>query len=374
MLPVWQRLLQPHVESGAVVAVGVVQEQHPDRIRLYAQWRKLGWPVFVDALNLLDHQVVPIIVGINASGLVVMPSMRPDDLDVFLAKDFAPREHATPALPHPLAADAFFHAGKLDEAVAAYAAVVDKEAGDARAQFRLGVALLRRFESDARKPGDAQAAVGAWTRALALRPDQYIWRRRIQQYGPRLDKPYNMFGWIEEARGEIRDRGDEPVALAVEPRGTELVGREPVPTVQRAEPDREGKVPRDEAGLAEVEPVVTPARVRPGARVRVRLVFRVPKAFWNNEADPIAVHVAARGPFVLVEGNFAHPVPEEAETREERVLEFELAVADGARPGLHDLPAYALYNVCEKVGGQCLFLRRDFTFPVHVDPDAPKIQ
>ena len=49
MLPVWQRAVQPHIDSGALVVIGVVQDQHADRVALYKQWRKLGWPIFVDA-------------------------------------------------------------------------------------------------------------------------------------------------------------------------------------------------------------------------------------------------------------------------------------------------------------------------------------
>ena len=42
------------------------------------------------------------------------------------------------------------------------------------------------YESAVRRPGDFQAAVDAWGSAPALDPNQYIWRRRIEQYGPRL--------------------------------------------------------------------------------------------------------------------------------------------------------------------------------------------
>ena len=72
------------------------------------------------------------------------------------------------------------------------------------------MALWRRHESEHRRDGDAQAGVVRWTEALTANPNQYIWRRRIQQYGPRLDKPYNFYFWVAEARKEIRDRGEEP--------------------------------------------------------------------------------------------------------------------------------------------------------------------
>ena len=76
---------------------------------------------------------------------------------------------------------------------------------NAPVQFRLGVCYRRRYESQQRQPGDFQAAIDSWSRALDLDPNQYIWRRRIQQYGPRLDKPYAFYDWVNEA--EKRDCG-----------------------------------------------------------------------------------------------------------------------------------------------------------------------
>ena len=66
----WQETLQSFVATDQLVVVGVVQEQHADRARLYAQWRQYGWPIFVDSLNLLDLEVVPVPVAIDASGIV----------------------------------------------------------------------------------------------------------------------------------------------------------------------------------------------------------------------------------------------------------------------------------------------------------------
>ena len=51
---------------------------------------------------------------------------------------------------------------------------------------------------------------------LDIDPNQYIWRRRIQQYGPRLDKPYPFYDWgAASAREEIAARGETPVGLTV---------------------------------------------------------------------------------------------------------------------------------------------------------------
>lgn len=57
-------------------------------------------------------------------------------------------------------------------------------------------------------------------KALDLVP--YIFRRRIQQYGPRLDKPYPFYDWVSEARAAVLARGETPVEPRVEPGGAEL--------------------------------------------------------------------------------------------------------------------------------------------------------
>ena len=123
-----------------------------------------------------------------------------------------------------------------------------------------------RHESAGRRPGDFQAAIDAWGRALELDPNQYIWRRRIEQYGPRLAKPYAFYDWVAQAKAEISRRGETPVPLAVEPYGSELAG--PVRDVLAEasapfEPDPKGQIHRDEQRLIEAEVVVVPGGSAP---------------------------------------------------------------------------------------------------------------
>jgi hypothetical protein len=203
----------------------------------------------------------------------------------------------------------------------------------------------------------------------------YIWRRRLQQYGPRLDKPYDFYFWVEEARREIRARGETPVELAAEPLGSEIAPPSKGPAAEAPsvpDPDPAGRIVRD-PGLVRLEPSVTPGSVRPGARVRVRVAFRLDatsKAHWNNEAGGLTLSVRLPDGLRLVEGTFVHPRPGAAESQEPRILEFEAAVGDSHAPGPVEVPAYAVYDVCEDVNGVCRHLRQDLRIRFLVDPAA----
>ena len=404
-MPVWQVRLQPLIDAGKLTVIGVVQEQHPDRARLYRQWRRLPWPIAVDSLNLLGLRAVPKLVALDEWGVVRVSGLRSlEQLTAFVQRvyartqppdDYARRSNWTlpePApypramanTPYPTYAvrtalqegHIAFASGRLDEAVESFRKPLTYRPF-ALVAFRLGVALRRRSESDKRQPGDAQAAVDAWTRALQLEPNQYIWRRRLQQYGPRLDKPYEFYSWVAQARKDIRARGEEPLALVSEPVGSEIAApvRGYLSAFDNKDLDPEGKIARDDGRIV-IEPLVTPGRVRPGGAARVRVRFRVnahKKPFWNNEADGLQLYVQALAGCTIREGVFDYELPKPAETREDRVLEFELTTpADGTGKLL--LKAYALYDVCDKEGGTCLRLRQDFSILLTLDPEAPKLK
>lgn len=331
--------------------IGVVQEQHADRARLYKQWRRLNWPIFVDSLNVLGHKVVPIPMLIDPNGRIYEGRFAD-----FLKEDFEKRELPKKPPPNSHPADALFYKGEFEKAIAGYTGT------DAATLFKRGVAQ--------RAAGRGQAAVESWAKALALDPNQYIWRRRLQQYGPRLAKPYNFYSWIEQARAEIRARGEEPVPLGEEPRGAELIDRRA--TAEASEPvdaDPKGRITRDTGGLVELATMVTPTPVLPGHRVRVRLVLEPKKGLWNNESGKLTLFVAPGAGLALAEGQFTHPNAKTAESKEARTLEFELKVEKTST-----VKGYALYYVCEKEGGTCLYLRRDFEIRIRTDPKAARIQ
>jgi hypothetical protein len=242
---------------------------------------------------------------------------------------------------------------------------------DAASQFRLGVAYRMRYDLPRREPGDFQAALDEWSAALALDPNQYIWRRRIEQYGPRLEKPYPFYNWVNEARAAIRARGEMPVALAAEPTGAEIAAplRALEPAPPAAEPDPGGRIVRDPGELIRIETAVAPHRVKAGSPVCFHLVFRPlesRQAHWNNESTPLRIWLRLPSGWEAERQMLELPQPPTATSEEVREASTELRVPADTAPGSFDLAGYALYNVCEGAAGACLFRRQDLHIRLEV--------
>ena len=362
--------------------VGIIEEQHPDRTRLFMQWKKMDWPLLIDSLNLLDVLAVPLTYLIDEAGIVRYERPSDEDLEVFLATDYthAPERGETldvaPVTPAgPVSEDSPEHVllwgGDVSDAIARLLRRVGAEPDNTHTHFRLGVAYRKRYDSDAREPEDFAKAVEHWARALELDPNQYIFRRRIQQYGPRLDKPYPFYDWVPEARAAIEGRGETALALSVEPRGSEFA--KPVKAfvssgIETEPPDPDGRIFRDEAPLIAVETVTVPAKVPPGGSARVHVVLRPDlskKAHWNNEVDDTVFWVDVPEGWQVDARRHTVSIPPEPVSQEPRHIEFELQTPSDFT-GDVTIPAYALYYVCEDVDGTCLFRRQDVEVVVAV--------
>jgi tetratricopeptide (TPR) repeat protein len=404
-VPVWHEGTVKWVKEGKLVLLGVTQEQHADRCRLLAQWKGFGWPILHDPINVLEATGVPIVVAIDEHGIVrstrpVLASFQADFLDKSFPDDAkgGQADRITPALKEGVggpdwdalrarakqdAAAASWRElgdalvlwggdGRLEEAIDAYGRAAKLDPKDGPVLFRLGVCYRRRYETTLRRPGDFQAAIDHWGRALDRDPNQYIWRRRIQQYGPRLDKPYAFYDWVEEAEKDLRARGEKPVPLVVRPGGAEIaqpVKALPAARAEARSPDPDGKVHRDTDGLVRTEATVAPARARPDQAVRVHVVFRLdPKrqAHWNNEAEPLRLWVEPPEGWQVSERLLQAPAVREPVSGEERALDFEIKAPKEARDKVR-LTAYALYHVCDDKGGQCRFLRLDVPIELTVE-------
>lgn len=411
-MPGWHQATKDLQDDGTIQMVGIIQEQHPDRARLFMQWKQMGWPILVDSYDLLQAPYVPISLAIDEDGVIreVLPAMREGgsvDED-FVAETFGdaddrtrasdrdpatpdatatPRAGARPEAVRPDVAALFERArsqddaetwkafgdaiavwggaGRVDQAIDAYKRVIEADPSDGMAHFRLGVAHRMRYDSEGRRDGDFQRAVDAWSAALDIDPNQYIWRRRIQQYGPRLDKPYPFYDWIVTAREEIRARGDEPAELTVEPRGSEFASPQREFESDRgsaAEPDPRGRVLRDESEFVDAEAVAVPARVGPGGVTRLHFSFEPithTRAHWNNEAEPMVLWLDPPKGWEVETRMYSHPLPPEIVSQETRVIEAEVRAPDELGRGPVTIPGYALYYVCEDVNGICMYRRQD---------------
>src|SRR5438876_139318 len=68
---------------------GIIEEQHPDRARLFMQWKQMHWPVLVDSLNLLGISAVPITLAIDEYGVIRLVNPKRDEIEAkFLNRTF----------------------------------------------------------------------------------------------------------------------------------------------------------------------------------------------------------------------------------------------------------------------------------------------
>lgn len=395
-MPGWHDATKELREEGKLRIIGITEEQHGDRCALFMQWKEMDWPVLVDSLNLLGVKAVPIAVFLDEEGVVRSTRVTRESLPGLIEKEYpAPPAGATPSPVGPertrppsgklakdhsawLAhGDALFlrgAEGDLSASIDAYETAIRLQAGP-EADFRLGVALRKRYDSPLRQQGDFQRAVDAWSRALAARPEQYIWRRRIQQYGPRLEKPYAFYDWVAVARREIRERGEEPITLRVEPRGSEIAS--PLRAIGESsgepkEPDARDSLPRDKSSLVQVEQVVVPGEVVAGKPARVHLVFRPDRkrgVHWNNEAGSLVLRLRPPEGWQVERKHLEVPPGKGELSEEPRVLDFEVR-PPAASSGSVKLPAYAVYFVCRDDDGVCMYLRQDLQVLLKVQSEG----
>ena len=351
-MPVWHSRTNEMVKAGELQSLGIVQEQHPDRAALYMQWQQMDWPVLADPFNLLGVKVVPITLLLDSSGIIRFRNPSEKDFKDFLSSSY----------PRTLVQEKDY---SFDGSLEARKKELSINPSSPRANFQLGVALRRRFDSGEREDADFLKAIESWRKALSLQPDQYIWRRRIQQYGPRLDKPYSFYDWVNQARKDLKDRGEVPLSLSAEPRGSEFAqpGGEKDSEVTLKHPDPKGKVPVDEGGFVKTSVVIVPSTKKEDHAVRVHLRFKPSKSkvvHWTNDAGNVSFHFQSSDGFTVHDLQGPGPVPVVSASAEERMIEFEIRPQKGEKLQ-GEIVGAAYYYVCEGPEGVCRFLRSPIT-------------
>ena len=214
------------IDQDQLVVLGVVQEQHAERTRLYKQWQQYRWPIVQDALNLMQINIVPLTIAVNETGMVVSHQADPEFLKDWMDQDRGPPAREWSPLEQPTLVSPrqkFLWEGTvgLGDAISAYEQLLGQTDCPPQVHFEVAVCYRQRFETQG-NPRDFEKAVEHWSRALQLNPNQYIYRRRIEQYGARLGKPYPFYDWVPQAEMEIRQRGEQPFPLMVPISGAEI--------------------------------------------------------------------------------------------------------------------------------------------------------
>lgn len=93
-MPGWHESTKELQKAGKVQMAGIIQEQHPDRCRLFMQWKQMDWPILVDSFNRLEVAAVPITLLIDEHGVIRNIRARSSDL-----KSFLETEHPKPEEP-----------------------------------------------------------------------------------------------------------------------------------------------------------------------------------------------------------------------------------------------------------------------------------
>ena len=412
-VPGWHAATREAQEDGRLTMLGTVLEQHPERARLFMQWQRLPWRLLHDPFNLLALPYVPLTLAIDEWGIIraAQPQLaRADELiEHFVDAELAPPAEAPqfataapdlPALQRAASANgdaaAWADLGAqlalwrgeavLDEALAAGERALGLPAvREAQTHFQQGVVYRMRHDSARAEPGDFRRAVSHWSAALRREPNNYIWRRRIQQYGPRLAKPYSFYDWLPGARADLRERGEKPLSLSVEPGGAEFA----YPTDQFASSNGDGAAHDEEAcilrdeDLVRLQLIAVPPSVAPGEATRLHFLLQPQdEAHWNNESEPVLIALDEEPPgWQWERRRLRGDLPAAPTSAEARHLELELRAPSDAPPGAVALRGYALYYVCADASGVCLYLRQDFGYELEVltaeggrlkDPGPPR--
>jgi len=416
---VWNEQTKQLVEEKKLVVIGVVQEQHAERARLYKQWKQYDFPIAQDSFTELGLSVVPVPILIDEFGYVQSAKPRLTNIGALVNKKSNPPANSAPRLDPKkrtayeimqskpleetlekgkqliLAGDALIRqvsanrlvnfatyndgsiSSHLHHAIAKYhhseEILVKHDAELLGAlYFRLGVAYRMRFDKlprEARTDADFDRAIEYWSKAVERTPNQYIWRRRIQQYGPRQAKPYPFYDWVETAEKELLQRGEKPIELPVPLTESETAKPSNKFNLlsKATNPDPHEKINEAPSNVIQCRATVVPATAKPGQAVRVHLHFNTVAAKWNNEAENMVVWInesnSGQSEKSLIE--FENPVaPTSTETRQ---FEFEYQTDKAATQNI-EINGFALFNTCKSSGGQCLYLRKNFSIPILINP------
>ncbi|MEQ1903187.1 MAG: hypothetical protein ABL888_03250 [Pirellulaceae bacterium] len=390
--------MKPFIESEKLVMLGVIQEQHPDRCQLFMQWKKLDFPIVQDLLNTNGIDVVPLYVAIDEHGVVqANPRSSGNFAEEFINVNYLPPQETAPVLDARTAsveywtdsdsqppsmsrllglADASIqwqpNQEQVAKAIKAYTEILESDASRSDIVFRLGAANRLLYELSAQRDKNLfTKAVDHWEKALQMNPNQYIYRRRIEQYGPRLKKPYAFYDWVTTARQEILARGVDPHPLAVEPNGAEFADRAQNMTIDNSgkNPALEYRILLGADNLVEVHTNFVPTQPKPGDVVAVHVGFSISgTAKWNHETSPLVLWIyKPKNDIKLSSQLISDPTPyAQLESQDPVAISFEVQIPKDQK-GTVRLEGFGLFNICESSNGKCTFRRKNVVIEIPVN-------
>ncbi|MEL6712599.1 MAG: hypothetical protein AAFP86_02430 [Planctomycetota bacterium] len=431
----WVDAAEDAVRAGRLRLVCVAQEQSPDRPALFAALHGLDFPLLWDPFALCGLERVPLALLVDEDGRIravgadprafadgLGPRLvDPVELPPLPAAAAPPRgfrvtrsamdrtDGTRRALARLLLGGAFTDASggpTLDADVSELRRAAEDAAPEAR--FRYGVALRMRAATPRARADDFQRALDAWRAALAARPERLVWRRRIQRFGPLLDRPDSFYGW---ARPAVHAGARLVVPLGEgesAPRTTRIPGGRPKVESPGLAPDAADR-PRDPGRAVRIETAVAlntgalgskvriPAgaarvhvtlRPRPGARWADRgpggfepappeLMLEVPDG-WQVDARRVRFRRAGAGAeplrieFEVSTVPFVPVAPEEGGDAREG---GDADPSGGPPPAAPDgcFRAFALYRAAAPGDAVPASMRQDFDFRVEPAPRASAV-
>lgn len=348
------------MESGELQVYGIAPEQYPDRMALYLQWQQLDFPVLVDPLNLIEVKAVPITLLVDSSGVIRFRNPTPQQYQTFQKTEY-PKQKLSPdnrtVAPVFRASSKALIDGDIDSVKSEYQKLLQsakrfKEL-ELPPQYKFKAGVMHRWLHDHGATENFQSAINHWKEAIEAEPSQYIWRRRIQQYGPRLDKPYPFYNWIEQARKDIIARGEMPHSLLVEPTLSERAKPLRKPEIlqkKRTYPDPDNKIKTNDTYLTSSTTRVPHTSDKNAFHYHIKLL-PLAGSYWSSDSQEVElwyVHRKKRIPKLL--STEATLLPPNQETSiAARYIEIDIE-----KDSESDLILF--YSLCGK-DGACRFLK-----------------
>lgn len=376
--------------------VGVAHDVQVDRVRLFAQWKNVDFPIMHDALNLSRTAKLPLVVGVDESGCVRVLDPTPKKLgSEFTEKKFERgRERAAVTeLPDPrytqrmadesrespeacIYGDALVLAGlpqQIDAAINAYQSAINLKTKDPYVWFRQGVAHRIRYDRADRHDGDLQAAVDGWSHAARMAKDNQVFLDLLRLYGGGAVNEGVSYSWIPVAQKESAARHESPAALSSTPLSCEMEPSEHLDKWRKAAKmpeDFQKDAIADEQEFVQCETVGIPG-ISDETSGSMLLIFRLKPesgAKWSDSADSLRIWIQPPKNVKVTRHLLKSAASKMPDSTADRSLAFDFKSSGKTLKEEVVFKCRAVYELVDKSGGKPKRWWRDFEFKYAIAP------